>query len=1249
MATTWRPVLILLVLLLAGLPAHPARAAGAPPVENLANGSFEGLAGQANGYTTDGSGAGIGAIARTGAQSVDLGRPATPDAARVLGRVRAFPMSAVPLSQVTAISFYSDYPLAASGRSVSLRLVLVVSTTGAGAADECFAATFPVSAGASFEIHDGGLGASYQKGGAACAPGGASQTLGALQADPAFAQATILEAWIQSVTDTGDAWPAGASLYVDDASLMATHSDRVRIQDASHNLCSGASFADVPSALACAASGATLLLAPVAFTGPFTLAQPVTLCGVASASDTSCAPGSNGATLQGDGASPVVVTITSPDVTLRNLVVQNPSYAGSAEAILVDVRADRAHIEGSLLVQPAADPAPGVARSQTGVLVENGAQDAIVRGNSVFAFPAPVGRGATCAACRSVGVRLAGGSGYSVVANSFDLGTGAPAIGVRVVSGSGAISADSFSMGSSSTGVLADAGTSPTLDHLSLTTVGSNTPTNVVGLDVRTTSATLVGNGIVGYSTAIRLDPAGAPLRGNTLWQNVVDVAIASGSGAQTIAEHRSLGSTTLLQVASPAHDLAIDARGADWGAYTRAAILAKIQDAGVNDAVDVTCYLDSDHATRVCPPRPSFTIDPAAPVWNRNVAFSDTSSSGGRGLASRSWDFGDGTTLAGAEVVHAFAQPGTYDVTLTVSDSEGASNATTVQLVVSDAAPVFDAMPDALIGENETLSFRARATDADGDAITYAPVALPEGASLDAATGAVSWQPSFAQEGAYDLVVEASDGARATSATRHVVVEHRNAPPQVSLTGSLRGAEGQTIRVDVGTRDEDGDTVRTSASPLILGMTYADHGDGTGTFSWTPSPSDAGSYPVTFEASDGVNVTHLPVSVTVSDTDRPPYLTSPASLVTLREGARSVINLVCADPDGDACTIAAVSVPFGAKFDATRVILDWTPTYDQAGWYNATMRVSDGTLSVDVRVPMRVLNTDRAPKIFPVANQTTLTNRTITVRLTAQDPDGDAVTFSSPDAPAGLTFSGANMVYRPPLGAEGLQRFHVQASDGTLSSATTVNVSVGANHAPVVILDGPTRVDALQRFVLSGYGSGDPDGSALRYSWDFNESDGAQMDATGMNVTTSFPSPSDRNVTLTVTDADGLTTTAKITVVVDDALFLNMLVLPSSARGEPITVQVWVRDWRAVGVPGVSVSVEKAFQPVGALDPLLAVNATGVTGSTGLAYFRLPPDTQLGDLPGAHVVVATASLPGSYLGDVETASVRSTYGASLV
>jgi large repetitive protein len=94
--------------------------------------------------------------------------------------------------------------------------------------------------------------------------------------------------------------------------------------------------------------------------------------------------------------------------------------------------------------------------------------------------------------------------------------------------------------------------------------------------------------------------------------------------------------------------------------------------------------------------------------------------------LVQQTWDFGDGTTMDGAQVVHAFTEPGIYDVRLAVTDDSGTRCGTSV-----DVARVrVNAPPLAVVGgdrngfvggAHDDLLFDASAsTDADGGPLSF-------------------------------------------------------------------------------------------------------------------------------------------------------------------------------------------------------------------------------------------------------------------------------------------------------------------------------------------------------------------------------------------------------------------------------------------------------------------------------------------------------------------------------------------------
>ena len=99
--------------------------------------------------------------------------------------------------------------------------------------------------------------------------------------------------------------------------------------------------------------------------------------------------------------------------------------------------------------------------------------------------------------------------------------------------------------------------------------------------------------------------------------------------------------------------------------------------------------------------PIPGFAYDPYIPFPNETVLFvNDTADLDGN-LDSFTWDFGDGSPkTSGGVVTHSYDEPGRYTVTLTATDSEGATDNVSKQVVVSG-----------LVYQKDALAF-----DQDGD-----------------------------------------------------------------------------------------------------------------------------------------------------------------------------------------------------------------------------------------------------------------------------------------------------------------------------------------------------------------------------------------------------------------------------------------------------------------------------------------------------------------------------------------------------
>ena len=92
-------------------------------------------------------------------------------------------------------------------------------------------------------------------------------------------------------------------------------------------------------------------------------------------------------------------------------------------------------------------------------------------------------------------------------------------------------------------------------------------------------------------------------------------------------------------------------------------------------------------------PPKASFTFSPKNPLVNEEITFNASASTDPDGsIVSYEWDFGDGniTNTTHEIIKHSYSEAGSYEVTLTVTDDEGAKNSTTKIITVCSGA-IFD------------------------------------------------------------------------------------------------------------------------------------------------------------------------------------------------------------------------------------------------------------------------------------------------------------------------------------------------------------------------------------------------------------------------------------------------------------------------------------------------------------------------------------------------------------------------------
>ncbi|MEL6705600.1 MAG: PKD domain-containing protein [Bacteroidota bacterium] len=126
-------------------------------------------------------------------------------------------------------------------------------------------------------------------------------------------------------------------------------------------------------------------------------------------------------------------------------------------------------------------------------------------------------------------------------------------------------------------------------------------------------------------------------------------------------------------------------------------------------------------------PPDAGFTFS----CNNLTCDFTDTSSDSDGALVTWDWDFGDGASSSQQNPTRIYASAGTYSVTLTVTDNEGATDDVTRTVSVSDSSEPDTAAPQ-LSGSIQGGRYEGTASDSRANDTGIATVTLRDETNLD-------------------------------------------------------------------------------------------------------------------------------------------------------------------------------------------------------------------------------------------------------------------------------------------------------------------------------------------------------------------------------------------------------------------------------------------------------------------------------------------------------------------------------------
>jgi len=270
----------------------------------------------------------------------------------------------------------------------------------------------------------------------------------------------------------------------------------------------------------------------------------------------------------------------------------------------------------------------------------------------------------------------------------------------------------------------------------------------------------------------------------------------------------------------------------------------------------------DSAHATKTVmnrQPVASFTETAEIVNTDETISFDASDSSDPDGtIVDYSWDFGDGAKGTGVSVQHAYSQDGTYTVTLTVTDDDGATDTTSATKTVLNRIPIASFTESAhTVSSSESIHFDASEShDPDGTIVNYLWDFGDGNTAVD-----VEVDHAYEDDGVYTVtltVIDDDDATGLATATKNVL----NRPPIASFTESAHTvSSSENIHFD-GSESHDPDGT-------IVNYLW-DFGDGNTATGVTSDHaySEDGNYTVTLTVTDDDGASASLVATKIVETE---------------------------------------------------------------------------------------------------------------------------------------------------------------------------------------------------------------------------------------------------------------------------------------------------------------------------------------------------------------------------------------------
>jgi hypothetical protein len=444
-------------------------------------------------------------------------------------------------------------------------------------------------------------------------------------------------------------------------------------------------------------------------------------------------------------------------------------------------------------------------------------------------------------------------------------------------------------------------------------------------------------------------------------------------------------------------------------------------------------------------------------------------------------------------------ASNGIYTVTVTADDGSGGTVSSTFVWTITNPGPT--AAPDTATTDEDvpvTIAVLANDNDPDGDALIVSEASAGNGTVIVNADGTITYTPDGDFNGTDTIVYTIDDGEGGTStSTVTITVNPLNDEPTTVGLPDLTDGNNEVIAVPLAPAfaDAENDALTFSATGLPDGLSInPTTGEVTGTTTGTASsggPGGDGIYTVTVRAEDPSGE-FVETTFTWTINNEPPTAVNDSFVGV--EDTPQVLNVLDNDIDPDADPTTPIQIIAAEATNGIAVVnADGTITFTPDANFNGTATVTY-TIEDANGDPATAVATIVIAAVNDAPDATTLPDRadedgdpiSIDAGVLFSDPEGDMLTFSATNLPAGLSIDPDTGVITGTIDPDasqvngGVYQTTITADDGNGGVTDVTFVWTVTNPGPTAVddtasttEDNPVDIDILAN-------DNDPDGDDL-------------------------------------------------------------------------------------------------------------------------------------------------------------------------